>query len=323
MSASSPGVRTGGTAARVAIVIPCYRSAASIPELARRLVAALTTAGHAHEILFIDDASPSPATWTAIRQTRSEFPDTVRGCRLATNVGQHNAIQCGFAQLSPGVEVVVTMDDDLQHRPEDVPALVQAVDEGADLAIGAYDVKQHAGWRNLGGRITDGALRRLFGLPSGFQLTSFRAIRRFATDDVLENRSRYSYLSAALLSATCHRVNVPVSHEARVEGRSGYSLATSAELAANLFLSYSRWPLYMVVGLFAASFLGTSAIMAWAFIRWLVADHAPEGWASTIMVLGITSTFNLAGLAVVALLSTRSHRQLVGASGGWRIAEQD
>lgn len=308
-------------APKVGIVIPCYRSTSSLPQLARRLTDALDAQGMSHELLFIDDASPDRSTWKTLESVQAAFPGTVRCIRLARNVGQHNAIQCGLAQLSSSVEIVVTMDDDLQHRPEDAPALIHAVEQGADIAIGSYDAKLHSRWRNLGGALVDYSLRKLFRLPSDFQLTSYRAFRRFAADDVIDNHSRYSYLTAALLAVTRFRTNVPVSHDARHDGRSGYSLVNSLELAANLFLSYSRWPLYLVVALFALSVLATMSITGWAFWRWMVADHPPAGWTSTMMMLGVCNTLNLAALAVIALLSTRSHRQLVGSSNRWRVAE--
>ena len=306
---------------RVAVVVPCYQSVQSLQPLARRLCIALAARGYPFELIFVDDASPDEATWNTLKVVKDECAGVARCFRLARNVGQHNAIQCGFAQLSPSIEIVVTMDDDLQHRPEDVPTLVVAVDEGADLAIGAYDDKRHARWRNVGGGIVDACLRGLFNLPRGFDLTSFRAVRRYAVDDALANSNRYMYLTAALLLVTRRRVNVPVSHQQRSEGRSGYSLAKSLELSANLFLSYSRWPLYFIVVLFLFSLLVAVSITAWVFWKWLVMNQVAAGWTSTMMLLGTTNAFTLAALAVIALLVTRSHRQLVGGGARWRVAE--
>jgi len=308
--------------ATLAVVVPCYRSSTLLEELADRLCATLDGCGKPYELIFIDDASPLAETWVSLKNIQAKYPAAIRCYRLARNVGQHNAIQCGFAQLSPSVETVITLDDDLQHQPEDIPALLHAIDQGSELVIGAYDDKQHAGWRNLGGHVVDNALRRIFNLPHDFQLTSYRAMRRFVADEVVESQSRYNYLTAAMLAVTRFRSNVPVRHQPRREGRSGYSLTTSLELAANLFLSYSRWPLYLVVSLFLLSLLATTSITLWVFYRWLVSLHIPAGWTSTMLMLGIGNTCNLAALAVIALLSTRSHRQLVGTSGRWRIAER-
>ncbi|MCC7097779.1 MAG: glycosyltransferase family 2 protein [Thermomonas sp.] len=307
---------------RIAIIVPCYCSVQSLAQLTQRLRTALDASSYAYEIVFVDDASPGQQTWDILKKLKTQHPDVVRCFRLSRNTGQHNAIQCGFAQISPSAEIVVTMDDDLQHRPEDIPALLRAIEDGADIAIGAYDIKHQSRLNNLGGKLVDSSLRRLFALPPDVQLTSFRAIRRFAVDDVLENQSRYMYLTAALLSATRFHVNVPVIHESRLEGRSGYSLARSVELAANLFLSYSRWPLYLIAALFGISLLATLTITGWVMWKWWVTSQLSAGWTSTMMMLGITSTFNLAALAVVALLSTRSHRQLVGSAGRWRISER-
>lgn len=306
---------------RISVVVPCYRSTTSLQQLAARLAVAMAPTGQSYELIFIDDASPEAATWSMLKSIRKLHPDVVRCYRLARNVGQHNAILCGFAKISPSAEIVVTMDDDLQHQPEDIPALIDAIDAGADMAIGAYQGKQHESWRNLGGKVVDDVLRRLFDLDRSFQLTSLRAIRRFAVDDVVDNNTRYSYLTAALLSVTRFRTNVPVVHAPRHEGLSGYSLASSIELAINLFLSYSRLPLYMIIGLFMVSLLATISITAWVFWHWIAVNHTPAGWVSMMLMLGVGNTFNLAALAIIALLSTRSHRQLVGSSRRWRVAE--
>ena len=87
-------------------------------------------------------------------------------------------------------------------------------------------------------------------------------------------------------------------------------------------MSYSRWPLYLVGGLFLTSLLATASITLWVFWRWLVVSHIPAGWTSLMLMLGVGNTFILAALAVVAVLSTRSHRQLVGSASRWRVADR-
>lgn len=307
--------------ADIAVVVPCYRSSDSIDVLARRLVGAMHDSGYGFELILVDDASPDSRTWETLVSLKSRFGKQIKCYRLARNVGQHNAILCGIAQISESVKCVVTMDDDLQQLPEDVPRLLRAIDGGADMAVGAYPRKKHGVWKNLSGRLIDATLRRIFSLPSTFQLTSFRAFRRYVADEVVENRSRYTYLTAALLSVTRHQVNVSVAHEERREGRSGYSLIRSLELAASLYLTYSRVPLYLVMCLFFLSMSITGSITLWALLRYMSAHGLPMGWTSLMVMIGICSTFNLAATAVVALLATRSHRQSVGAYGHWRISD--
>lgn len=303
---------------RVSVVIPCYRSSGTIGELTDRLVA--TCSSYALEVILIDDASPEDETWMQITSLAQRWPGIVRGFRLARNVGQHSALICAFAQVSADTDVVVTMDDDLQQLPEDVPALVAAVEAGADIAIGSFDDKRHARWRNAGGSIVDQSLRRIFDLPRDFALTSFRAFRRHAAEEAVENRSRYSYLTASLLSVTRKRVNVQVQHLPRREGRSGYSLLRSIELALNLYMSYSRAPLYLIFLLFLASISMTGAITLWTLHRYLDSNHIPMGWTSQMIMMGICSTLNLAATGVVALFAVRLHRTSSVSQGSWRIS---
>ena len=90
----------------------------------------------------------------------------LRIVRLLRNSGQYNAILCGLSLAKD--DVVVTMDDDLQNAPEDIPKLVAAVDEGYDLAVGSYVEKKHSKARNFGGMLVDATQRRNFGLPPTF-----------------------------------------------------------------------------------------------------------------------------------------------------------
>lgn len=312
---------TALTNRRVAIVIPCYRSSISLETMVDRIIAALPNEGKL-ECILVDDASHEDAgTWSTISSLGLKYPDIVRGFRLARNVGQHSALLCGMARISPETTVVVTMDDDLQQLPEDIPGLLQAIDDGADLAIGAYPEKKHAAWRNVAGGAVDGTLRRLFKLPSSFQLTSFRAFRRYVAEEAVDSAGRYSYITASLLSVARRRVNVPVQHEAREQGRSGYTLLRSLELALNLYLTYSRIPLFLIFVLFMVSVGATLSIVGWTIYRYIATSTLPMGWASQMVMIGMACTLNLIATAIVALFVTRSHRVAMMPQLRWRIAE--
>ena len=130
-----------------------------------------------------------------LKRLKAAHPDQLRIVHLLTNKGQHNAVLCGFS-VSRG-EIVVTMDDDLQNPPEEVPRLVEAIDRGFDLAIGAYDSKKHSAGRNLGGALIDWVQRRIFKLHDGTELTSFRATRRIVVDNVVADWGVSSPMSPA------------------------------------------------------------------------------------------------------------------------------
>ena len=309
----------------VAIVIPCYRSAATVRALADRLAATMSAAGRPWSVVFVDDASPDSVpgeTWAAILAVKAKFPAEVRALRLARNIGQHAAILCGFGAIKPEAVFVVTMDDDLQHRPEDIPTLLAALEAGADIAIGAFEEKRHAGWRNVGGALVDRVLRSLFGLPNHFPLTSLRAVRRFVADEAAEGRSTHVYLTASILSASSRVVSVPVGHQPRLHGRSGYGLVTSLVLVSNLALTYSRLPFLFVAGLCFASASLTGGLILWIFVRVFFVGITVPGWASTMLMIAFQSSTVLVALLILILYVSRTHRLLAGVRASHRVADE-
>lgn len=220
---------------RISVVIPAYQSSGSLPELISRLEAILTKSAQSFEIIIVEDFSVD-GTWEVLKLLKNSRPH-LKIIRLVRNFGQHNAIICGFS-LAQG-DVIVTMDDDLQHPPEEIFKLLAAINEGYDLVIGAYESKEHALWRNFGSKLIDNLQRWIFKLPKGFQLTSFRALRRDVLNKVVEMREPFPYVTSMLLTHSNRYVNVPVRHEPRALGKSNYNIKRSLLLAFNLLLTYS------------------------------------------------------------------------------------
>lgn len=291
----------------VSVVIPAYRSAESLPELVSRLAVVLRAIDGTHEVVIVDDASPD-GTWGVLQDLTARHPDFLRAVRLARNSGQHNAILCGFS-MARG-DVVVTMDDDLQNPPEEIPRLIAPITKGYDLAIGAYDSKKHSAMRNAGGGMIDGLLRRIFRLDQDFQLTSFRAVRAAIVRSVCGMGGSYPYVTAMLLANTSKCVNVPVRHDARKHGSSNYNLRRSLRLAANLIFSYTSYPLYAIAAMSALAFLFAGLFGMTVFLRALVAGSSVAGWASTIIAVSFFQGVLLFCMAILALYVSRINQQL-------------
>src|SRR4051794_37408130 len=111
----------------ISIVVPVYRSAVTLPELVERLVHVLDDLDRPNEIVLVDDSSPDES-WAVLRTLRDQYGSRLKIASLTRNLGQHNAVLCGLT-IATG-DVVVTMDDDLQNPPEEMPRLVEAIDEG-------------------------------------------------------------------------------------------------------------------------------------------------------------------------------------------------
>lgn len=298
-----------GTQPLVSVVVPTYKSTAFARELVRRLLAVFEGSEYQCEIILVDDASPD-ATWETLRSLKDAYPNQIKIVKLLKNSGQHNAILCGLNYVSG--DIVITMDDDLQHPPEEIPKLLETLNQGYDLVIGSYDEKKHSGYRNLAGGLVDATIRHLYRLPKTLRLTSFRAIRRQLVDVARKSHSPFPYITCALLDQASSVTNVPVRHKDREFGNSSYSLVRSLVLATNLLFSYSFLPIYLT-----AAFCGLAGLAALSTLVWIVAKVATgtmavPGWASIVVVLTFFCSLILASLVVIGIYVARIHHQLSG-----------
>ena len=303
---------------RVSVVIPVYRSAESLELLIARLRATLLEMGRPFEIILVDDCSPDNS-WEVLQSLKAQSPYGLKIVRLLKNSGQHNAILCGFSLVTG--DVVITMDDDLQNPPEEIPRLVEAVDRGYDLVIAAYDAKKHSGFRNAGGNLIDNIQRTIFKLPKEFQLTSFRAASRVVVTRAREMGGVYPYITSMLFANAAKYTNVPVRHDARPFGRSNYSLKRSLLLAANLIFSYSSLPLYLIGGLCFASFVFATVFGLFVLVRTLQHGSTVPGWASLAVILSYFNALLQLCLVIMCLYLSRVYQQITRSQVSYAIAE--
>lgn len=300
---------------KVSVAIPVYNSEKTLRLLVPRLIEAIRGMGHTSEIVCVDDRSRD-ASWTVLQELKAVHPG-LKIARLARNSGQHSAVLCALT-LSTG-DIVVTMDDDLQHPPEEVPKLVRAVEDGPELVIGAYDDKKHSAFRNLGGRMVDSVLRRIFKLDSSIELTSFRAMSRPLVDRVKATYSAYPYITALLLSHSSSFSNVSVRHAPRQEGKSNYNLTKSLKLAATLIFTYSSYPAIFITALCAFVFVLLLAYSAYILHMAVVGGTSMPGWASTILAVTFLNGLVLLGLALLSFYISRMYLQISGLRSAFSI----
>ena len=300
----------------LSVVIPAFCSGATLPELLDRLERTLSALDGGFEVIAVDDGSPDE-TWAVLKELKAGR-DFLRIVRLTKNSGQHNALLCGLG-LTRG-RIVVTMDDDLQNPPEEVPKLVRAIEAGYDLAIGAYETKQHSQGRNLAGRLVDAALRRIFKMPADFQLTSFRAAGRGVIDSVVKMGAAFPYITAMLFAHTDRYINVPVLHLPRRAGRSNYTLKRGFRLVFNLLLHYSSYPLYLVMGLCLMAFSASTLLAAMVFWQ-AFTSGTMLGWASLMVSVSFFSGLTLLALVVHSLYLARLTSQTSRSGAAFTIGE--
>ena len=267
---------------KISYVIPCYRSAHTLPGVVAEITAKMQTLPrYGYEIILVNDCSPDDTLGT-IRRLVAEDAH-IQGVHLAKNFGQHAALMAGFHQCSG--EIVVCLDDDGQTPADEVDKLLAKIEEGYDVVYARYDNKRQAGWRNLGSWVNSKMTEVMLGKPPELVVNSYFAARRFVVDEMLRYEHCYPYVIGLVLRTTKNIANVSVHHRAREEGRSGYTLGKLLNLWMNGFTSFSVKPLRI------ATYFGTlSALAGFVYLIYIIVNHfvshgAPLGWASTTALL--------------------------------------
>ncbi|MET0831244.1 MAG: glycosyltransferase family 2 protein [Acidimicrobiia bacterium] len=291
----------------VSIVVPCYRSGEWLPELVARIVATMSGTGRSYEVILVNDASPDTTTWPAIERLTAEHAE-VKGIDLLGNVGQFRSTLCGF-EAARG-KVVVTLDDDLQNPPEEIAKLLDALDAdpGLEVVIGSYGRKRHSWFRNLGTGLHAALNARLYGKPRDLELTSFRALRRPVVDALLQHRTVKPIIGPLILQSTRRIANVPVAHEPRPTGASGWRLGRLVGTLVDNVVNTSTAPLRLVslAGLVIAA--GSAVLGVYYLVRSLAGNITVPGFTTlTILVVffgGTTlATIGLLGEYVVRIVT--------------------
>src|SRR5512134_3595469 len=146
----------------LSIVVPIYKGEAFIEPLVAELTRTLPTFAETYEIILVNDGSPDHS-WQLIQRLTREHK-WVRGIRMMRNYGQHNATLCGVREACH--EVVVNMDQDLQHPPQEIPRLLQKLEEGYDVVYGSPRKLPQSLWRNAMTAGIKWILAKVIGLPS-------------------------------------------------------------------------------------------------------------------------------------------------------------
>jgi glycosyltransferase involved in cell wall biosynthesis len=279
----------------LSFVIPLYNSAATIASMVHD-IEQLTIEG-GHEIVLVDDGSADDTSAICRELVRTaRIPATL--VEHARNFGEHNAVLTGWRHAR-GTHVV-NLDDDGQNPPSEAVRLWQhARATNLDVVFGHYEVKQHSLFRNAGSwftnRMTDWALDK----PHGFYLSSFRCVSGFVTKQVTDYRGPYPYLDGLLLQVTQRIGSIPVRHDVRRAGRSGYTLRRLIRLWLSAWLNFSLLPLRAatLIGLLTA----VAGLAAFAGVVWLwVTDRGPAyGWGWVMATVLVFSGTQLVMLGLI------------------------
>ncbi len=227
---------------KISFVIPCYRSentlGSVIDEIDRTMA---TRSDYSHDIILVNDGSPDN-TWGAICNEVSKAADGhILGINFAKNFGQHAALMAGLNRTTG--DYVVCLDDDGQTPADEMFKLIDALENGADVAYARYGHKQHNVFRNFGTFMNESMATVMLGKPKDLFVSSYFAARRFVVDEMVKYESSYPYVIGLVLRTTKNIVNVDVNHRRREIGQSGYTFSKLLGLWINGFTAFSIKPL--------------------------------------------------------------------------------
>jgi glycosyltransferase involved in cell wall biosynthesis len=292
----------------VSVIVPTYRSASTLPELMTRIEAALDSTLDEYEILIVNDGSPDE-TWSVLSDCISKHP-RLRAIDLLRNYGQHNALLAGIRAAQGSV--LVTMDDDLQHRPEEIPKLLQALTLDHDLVYGYAEQEEHEPWRNAASQLSKLSLAAVLGVEAARKASAFRAFRAELRHAFADNHDSAVALDVLLSWATTRVRAIPVRMDQRREGRSNYTIRTLGRHALNLVTGYSTAPLRLVTYVGIMMGLFGIAILTFVIGRFLLEGRAEPGFAFIASIVALFSGAQLAALGVLGEYLGRIHFRSMG-----------
>lgn len=293
---------------RVSVVIPVFNSEQTLEDLVGRLCTVLESRTEAFEILFVDDGS-SDGSARVLDGLRPKY-SAVRVLHLARNFGQHNALLCGIRAARH--EIIVTMDDDLQHPPEEIPRLLAKLEEGWDVVYGAPEAEQHGLARDLASRIIKLALASAMGVENARNVSAFRAFRSWLREGSRDYDSPYVSIDVLLSWATNRFTFVRVRHEPRKGGTSGYTFGKLVRHAFNMMTGFSSLPL-QVASLLGFAFTGFGVIvLIYVVARFLIEGQVIPGFAFLASIIAIFSGVQLFTVGIIGEYLARMHFRVMG-----------
>lgn len=303
-------------APRVSICIPVYNSEKTIAPLVEEVERELSPS-YQIEIVLVNDYSRDRSD--EVCKALAHQHDFVKYISLRKNFGEHNAVMCALNYATGDYAVII--DDDFQNPPREIRALVEQARLGYDVVYSSYKEKQHAGYRNLGSRFNDWVATQLLEKPADLYLSSFKAISADMVRRIIRYTGPSPYIDGLILRETRNISSVEVTHDARRDGESNYTLSKLVALWLNMFINFSIMPLrlFSLFGVFVTLF---SFVAAVAFvIEKLMHPALQIGWTSVMVAILFFSGVQIIFLGLMGEYIGKHYLQSNG-TPQWAVKEE-
>ena len=291
----------------ISVVVPVFGTGSELSELVQRLVPVLQPF-ESFEVILVDDGSPE-STWIKVKNLTDQY-QWVNGIRLGRNYGQHNALIAGVrAAKNP---LVVTIDDDLQNPPEEIPKLLNhLIERNLDVVYGVPHVVSQSLGRRWAGKLTRMSLSSGLGAASASDISSFRIFRTHLREAFSPDLGTNVSLDALLTWGGGKFGSCAVQHDPRKSGRSNYTLGKLIRFAIDTTTGYSTVPLQVatVLGLLTAAF--GFVLLAVVIARLIMTGESVPGFPFLASVISIFSGAQLVTLGIVGEYLARMHFRIM------------
>lgn len=289
------------------VVIPVYNSEPTLETLLGKLAVELPKISPDYEVILVNDGSQD-RSWEILQKLARQYP-WVRAINLMRNYGQHNALLCAIRQARN--EIVVTMDDDLQHPPEEIIQLINKLIEGYDVVYGVPLRETHGIWRDLASQVTKIALQKSMGAETARRVSAFRAFRTRIRDAFKDYQNSYVNIDVLLTWGASRFTAVQVRHDPRLVGKSKYTLRKLVVHSMNMITGFTVLPLQVasLMG-FAFSFFGI-LVLAYVIGRYLIQGGSVPGFPFLASTIAIFSGVQLFALGIIGEYLARMHFRLM------------
>ncbi|MBU4285621.1 MAG: glycosyltransferase family 2 protein [Verrucomicrobia bacterium] len=291
----------------ISVVLPVYRSAASLRPLVERLLIVLQERPAEFEIILINDGSPDRC-WALIEDLARADPH-IRGIDLMRNFGQHNALLCGIRAAR--FDVIVTLDADLQHPPEEIPKLLAKLAEGFDVVYGVPLKEHHNLLRSTASRLFRVVVQGAMGINIAFDISAFRAFRRPLRDAMESYRAPSVFIDVLLGWATTKFGAVEVQHAPRPFGRSSYSWFRLLNHCITIMTSFSTVPLRLASWIGFGLTLFGIGVLIYVVGLYLILGYSNPGFPFLASIIAIFSGAQLFALGIMGEYLARIHFRLM------------
>jgi len=279
----------------LSIVVPVYNSQDTLPVLVEEICGVLDKEQWEYEIILVNDGSQDKS-WQTIQDLTTNYP-CIRAINLMRNYGQHNALLCGIRYAKN--EITITLDDDLQHPPVEIPKLLKKIDEGFDVVYGAPVAEKHSFWRNITSKLIKFFLKKAMRVSSAQNISAFRAFRTEIRNAFSDYKGTFVSIDVLLSWGTNKFTSVTVSHNKRLMGKSRYTIKKLLNHAFTLITGFSIVPLQVSTMLGFFSIIFGFFVLVYVIVKYLSSGGVVPGFTFLASTLAIFSGIQLFAIGMI------------------------